>query len=146
MVQLPTAILMVSNFDNRARWIYLDGREHTDTDLFAPAYQGEAIGRWEDDALVVVTRNVGAKKHFLNDSIPLSEYFQMVERMTLSDDGEQLQIEYTLTPPHTWEGDRVETKTFVRQHRVDHLESPCVPDMNLGMPGTQGDYVEFDTD
>jgi hypothetical protein len=146
MVQLPTAILMVSNFDNRARWIYLDGREHTDTDLFAPAYQGEAIGSWEDDALVVVTRNFGAKNHFLNDSIPLSEDFQMVERMRLSDDGEQLQIEYTLTDPQNWEGDWVETKTFVRQHRVDHLESPCVPDMNLGMPGTQGDYVEFDTD
>jgi hypothetical protein len=146
MIHLPTSILMVSNFDNRVRWIYLDGREHTDSDLFAPAYQGEAIGRWEDDALVVVTRNFGAKNHFLNDSIPLSEEFQMVERITLSDDGEQLQIEYTLTDPQNWEGDWAETKTFVREHRVDHLESPCVPDLNLGMPGTQGDYVEFDTE
>jgi hypothetical protein len=146
MVQLPTAILMVSNFDNRARWIYLDGREHTDPDIFAPAYQGESIGRWEDDALVIVSRNFGAPNHFLNDSIPLSGSFEMVERITVSEDGEQLQIEYTLTDPENWDGDWVETKTFVREHRVDHLESPCVPDLNLGMPGTQGDYVEFDTE
>jgi hypothetical protein len=44
MVQLPTAIIMVSNFDNRVRWIHLDGREHTDPDIHAPAYQGESTG------------------------------------------------------------------------------------------------------
>jgi hypothetical protein len=146
MVQLPTAIIMVSNFDNRVRWIYLDGREHTDPDIYAPAYQGESIGRWQGDALVVETRNFGARHHYLNDSIPLSEDFTMIERITLSEDGETLQIEYTLTDPQNWEGDWVETKTFVREHRVDHLESPCVPDQNVGMPGTGGPYVEFDLD
>jgi hypothetical protein len=146
IVQLPTAILMVSNFDNRVRWIYLDGREHTDPDLFAPAYQGEAIGSWEDETLVVETRNFGAKNHFLNDSIPLSEEFVMLERYSLSEDGETLEIEYTLTDPENWEGDWTEIKTFVREHRVDHLESPCVPDLNEGMPGTGGPYVEFDLD
>jgi hypothetical protein len=146
LVQLPTAILMVSNFDNRVRWIYLDGREHTDPDLFAPAYQGESIGRWEGDTLVVETRNFGARNHFLNDSIPLSEEFVMVERYSLSEDGEMLRIDYTLTDPQNWEGDWTETKTFAREHRVDHLESPCVPDLNEGMPGTSGPYVEFDLD
>jgi hypothetical protein len=146
MIQLPTAVLMVSNFDNRVRWIYLDGREHTDPDIFAPAYHGESIGTWEGDALVVHTKNFGARNHFLNDSIPLSADFEMIERISLSEDGESMQIEYTLTDPQNWEGDWVETKTFIREHRVDHLESPCVPDLNEGLPGTQGEYVEFDLD
>src|SRR5690606_30936035 len=123
MVQLPTAILIVSNFDNRVRWIYLDGREHTDADLFAPAYQGEAIGSWHDDALVVVTHNFVAKIHFLLYSFPPTQDFHLVGLVTLSDDGEPLLTVYTVAVPRIWEFAWVETTSSVPQHRADHLES-----------------------
>src|SRR5215510_15264610 len=56
MIQLPTAIYMVSHFMNSVRVIYLDGREHTDPDIVVRTFNGESIGRWETDTLVVDTK------------------------------------------------------------------------------------------
>ena len=47
MIQLPTAIYMVSEFMNSVRTIYLDGRQHTDPDIVVRTFNGESIGRWE---------------------------------------------------------------------------------------------------
>ena len=55
MIQKPTAIFMVSGFMNSTRIIYLDGRKHTDPDLVIPSFNGESIGHWEGDTLVVDT-------------------------------------------------------------------------------------------
>ena len=47
MIQLPTAIYMISHFMNSVRIIYLDGRAHTDPDIVVRTFNGESIGRWE---------------------------------------------------------------------------------------------------
>ena len=49
MIQLPTAIYMVSGFMNSTRIVYLDGRTHTDPDVVVRTFNGESIGRWEGD-------------------------------------------------------------------------------------------------
>src|SRR5688572_20915754 len=56
MIQLPTAIYMISEFMNSFRVIYLDGRQHTDPDVVVRTFNGESIGRWEGDTLVVEDR------------------------------------------------------------------------------------------
>src|SRR5688572_31965594 len=56
MIQLPTAIYMISEFMNSFRVIYLDGRPHTDPDVVVRTFNGESIGRWEGDTLVVEDR------------------------------------------------------------------------------------------
>src|SRR5262249_36951193 len=53
MVQKPTAIYMISGFMNSVRIIYLDGRKHTDPDVVVRSFNGESIGQWENDTLVV---------------------------------------------------------------------------------------------
>ncbi len=58
MIQLPTAIYMISEFMNSLRVIYLDGRTHTDPDVVVRTFNGESIGRWEGDTLVVDTRQL----------------------------------------------------------------------------------------
>src|SRR5690606_26785830 len=55
-IQLPTAIYVISGFNNSVRTIFLDGREHSDPDLVVPSYNGESVGRWEGDTLVVHTK------------------------------------------------------------------------------------------
>jgi len=55
MIQKPTVIFMVSGFMNSTRIIYLDGRKHTDPDIIIPSFNGESIGHWEGDSLVVDT-------------------------------------------------------------------------------------------
>ena len=56
MIQLPTAIYMVSGFMNSTRIVYLDGRTHTDPDVVVRTFNGESIGRWEGETLVIDTQ------------------------------------------------------------------------------------------
>src|SRR5207237_4929727 len=57
MIQLPTAIFMIQELMNSLRVIYLDGRSHTDTEIAVRSFNGESIGHWEGDTLVVDTTN-----------------------------------------------------------------------------------------
>ncbi|MGI9264603.1 MAG: hypothetical protein ACR2QU_06730, partial [Gammaproteobacteria bacterium] len=65
-IQLPTAIYMVSNFNNSFRQIFLDDREYTDPDRVIYTYNGESIGQWEDDELVVNTRYIETYNHYID--------------------------------------------------------------------------------
>src|SRR6266705_1285492 len=56
MVQLPTVIYMTSAFMNSMRSISLEGRPHSDPDIVVPSFNGESIGRWEGNTLVVDTK------------------------------------------------------------------------------------------
>src|SRR4030095_10123501 len=56
-IQVPTAVFMISVVNNSVRTIFLDGRDHTDPDLVVPSYNGESIGRWEGDTLVVHSKH-----------------------------------------------------------------------------------------
>ena len=87
MIQLPTAIYMVSGFMNSMRIIYLDGRPHTDPDIVVPSFNGESIGHWENDTLVVDSKYFVDDHHWLDSGIPLTDAFHMIERMRLIDKG-----------------------------------------------------------
>src|SRR5687767_15524323 len=81
MIQLPTAIYMVSEFMNSFRTIFLDGRQHTDPDVVVRTFNGESVGRWEGDTLVVDTRHfTDLDKHWVDQGIPASKDFRMIER------------------------------------------------------------------
>lgn len=140
VIQLPTAIVMISNFENQVRWIYMDGREHSDPDLYVPSYNGESIGHWEGDTLVVDTRNVETKKHWIAAGVPISDQFRLIERIKLSDDGEGLEIENIMTDPENWQGQWTGTKKYKREHKVDFLEVHCLPDLNEGIPAISDEY------
>ena len=92
MIQKPTAIYMISGFMNSVRIIYLDGRKHTDPDIIIPSFNGESIGHWEGDTLVVDTVGFVDDHHWLDSGIPLSDKTHMVERMRLLNDGATLEI------------------------------------------------------
>jgi hypothetical protein len=142
MIQLPTAIYMVSHFMNSLRVVYLDGREHTDPDLVVPSFNGESIGRWEGDTLVVDTRYFPGHHHWMDQggaSIPASDELHIVERFRLIDDGNGLEIEYTMTDPKSWVGEWNVTKWFDRVHDVDISEVECLPDLNDYMSSTRSD-------
>jgi hypothetical protein len=130
------------NFENQTRWIYLDGRSHSDPNVYVPSYNGESIGHWESDTLVVDTRNFETHQHYIDRLVPLSEQFRIIERIRSIDNGDRLSIEFTMTDPENWEGDWVVTKTFRRQERMDFVESPCLPNTNEGLPAMQGEYTE----
>jgi hypothetical protein len=144
MIQLPTAIYMVSEFMNSLRIVYLDGREHTDPEIVVPSFNGESIGRWEGDTLVVDTKYFPGHHHWMDQggaSIPASDQLHIVERIKMIENGATLQIEYTMTDPKSWKGEWKFTKRFNRLHDVDIAEVECLPDLNDNLPATSSESL-----
>jgi hypothetical protein len=140
MVQVPTAIYMISGFMNSVRIIYTDGRAHTPADEVIRSFNGESIGRWEGSTLVVDTRFFPGHHHWIDQggsAVPASEDLVIVERFTMRPDG-RMDIEYAMTDPKGWEGEWKMTKTFRRVEDTDITEAECTPDLNEHMPSTKG--------
>jgi len=139
MVQLPTVIYMISHFENSVRIIYLDGRQHTDPDIVVRTFNGESIGRWEGDTLVVNTKYFPGHHHWMDQggaSVPASEDLQITERFKMLPDG-RMDIEYQMTDPQNWVGEWKMTKTFRRRDDADITEVQCLPDLNDTLPATK---------
>src|SRR5262245_36312958 len=108
MVQIQTAIYMISGFMNSVRIVYLDGRKHTDPDIIVRTYNGESIAHWEGNDLVVDTVGFRGDHHWMDQggvAIPAGEQLHIVERFRMVSEGKQLEIEYTMTDPEHWEGE-----------------------------------------
>jgi len=138
MIQKPTAIYMISGFMNSVRIIYLDGRPHSDPDTVIPSFNGESIGHWEGDALVVDTKYFPGEHQWVDAGIPASDQLHIVERMRLIDEGKNLEIAYTLSDPKSWEGEWKMTKRWRRVDDQDITEASCLPDLNAHMPSVTG--------
>jgi len=135
-IQLPTAVYMISGFNNSVRSIFLDGRSHSDPDLVVPSYNGESVGTWEGDTLVVRTKYFEPDNHYIDHGIPTSDEFEMVERIRLAEDGTVMEVEYIMTDPQMWEGEWRSTKRFTRQDYTDINEANCILAYNENLPGT----------
>ena len=143
MIQLPTAIYMVSEFMNSLRIIYLDGRPHSDPDVVVRSFNGESIGTWENDTLVVDTKFFVGHHHWIDSGVPASDALHIIERMKLINNGQTLEIEYTFEDPKTFEGTWKTTKRWNRTDDRDIAEVSCLPDLNDHMPSTRsGDNVK----
>ncbi len=137
MVQEPTAIFMMFGFTNSLRTIYLDGRKFTDPDVAVPSYNGESIGHWEGDALVVHTKYLEPNQHFIDMGLPVSDQFEITERIRLLDKGQTLQIDYSMTDPKNWKGEWTSTKRWMRVDYSDVFEVECLPNLNQHLPSTE---------
>lgn len=135
-IQLPTAIYVISGFNNSVRTIFLDGRDFSDPDLVVPSYNGESIGHWEGDTLVVTTKYFESDNHWIDTGLPVSWDFQIVERIRLIEGGKVMEVEYIMTDPQNWEGEWRSTKRFNREDRTDINESECILANNAHLPGT----------
>ncbi|MGH9685585.1 MAG: hypothetical protein ACRD5K_00650 [Candidatus Acidiferrales bacterium] len=137
MIQLPTAIYMVSGFENALRIIYIDGRPHTDPDIVVRSFNGDSVGHWEGDTLVVDTTSMVTAHHWIDSGLPLSDEFRIIERMRLINDGKTLEIKYIMTDPKNWDGEWTSTKKWQRQDDTDITEVECTPDLNTHLLSTQ---------
>ncbi len=142
MIQLPTAIYMISELMNSLRIVYLDGRPHTDPDLAIPSFNGESIGHWEGDTLVVETKHFVDHHHWIHDrlGIPASDELHITERIRMVEDGRVMEIHFTLRDPKVFEGEWEYTKWWNRVDDRDIAEVECLPDLNDHMPTVHSDY------
>jgi hypothetical protein len=135
MIQTPTAIYMISEFMNSLRTVFLDGRSHTDEDIVVRTFNGESVGRWEGDTLVVETRNfIDDEHHWVDQGVPASGELRIVERIRMVDN--QLEIAMTLTDPKSWEGEWKGVRRWNRVNDIDVQEVECRPDLNEHLQST----------
>jgi len=136
MIQMPTSIFMIQELMNSLRVVYMDGRPHTDPDIAVRSFNGESIGHWEGDTLVIDTINFVDDHHWIHDrsGIPGSDALHIVERIRMQNNGNRLEVEYTLTDPKVFVGDWKMTKHWDRVTDRDIAEVECLPDLNDHMP------------
>ena len=138
MIQKPTVIHMISGFMNSVRIIYLDGRKHTDPDVVIPSFNGESVGHWENDTLVVDTNGFVNDHHWVDNGVPASDALHVVERIRLIDRGATLEIQYAMTDSKSWEGEWKWTKRWRRVDDQEITEATCLPDLNQHLLSTGG--------
>jgi hypothetical protein len=135
VVQLPTEVLLISMFANNVRWIYTDGRSHPADDDLVLTYNGHSIGHWEGKSLVVDTIGMTDDHHSIQDGIPTGSKLHVIERFSLSADGNTLQDEFTMTDPDNWVGQWKSTKHYVRDDHADIEEHLCIYEQMSKLPG-----------
>jgi hypothetical protein len=109
---------------HEVRRIFLDGREISE-DLPNRA-MGYSLGHWEGSTLVVETDKL--KPGFVDlAGQPLSEHAHVVERMSLSDDGQTLRSELTLYDPENYKRPVTRYRTWNRTPETVILEYDCDP-------------------
>ena len=100
-------------------------------------YNGESIGKYEGDTLVVETRYIETWNHYIDAGIPISEEFKVVERIRMLEAGKVLEIEYIMTDPNGWVGEWRNKKRWLRLDHTDIAQVDCLPDLNDNIPSTQ---------
>jgi hypothetical protein len=95
VIQTQRQVVLMFATGLRARRVYTDGRRHDDD--IDPSFNGESIGQWRGDTLVVDTR--GFKDTWLDsDGAPHSEALRVVERIRRLPSG-RLEDRMTLEDP-----------------------------------------------
>jgi hypothetical protein len=96
IVQTPTHLVILAEMGFSVRIIPLDGRPHLPATL--RDWQGDSVGRWEGDTLVVETTNFNDKVIFRGSS---RARLRLVERFTRVNAG-QIMYRLTVEDPDTW--------------------------------------------
>ncbi len=84
IVQSPTVVAILFEYQRTFRIIYLDGREHPKD--WEPDWYGHSLGHWEGDTLVVDTVNLNDQSwvdtagHQHSDKLHLTERFQKIDK------------------------------------------------------------------
>ncbi len=90
-------VLLRSEYYDTERRIFMDGHGHPEDG--ERTNHGHSIGWWEDDVLVVDTRNFTDHRSPYQNGLPSGPEKHVVERYDLSEDGSSLMVEIFLEDP-----------------------------------------------
>jgi len=135
MMQYPTAIFMVSRLNNEYRAIWLDGRQREPEASRDKNWNGESLGHWEGDTLVVETTGFTDDNHLIQLGVVTGDQLKIVERIKVINDGNTMVTEYIMTDPEHWVGEWRHVKFRDRILRADVREATCLPSDNELLPG-----------
>lgn len=90
-------VTIIFETESQVRRVFLDRAEHLPFDELDPSYNGDSIGHWDGDVLVVDTVGFNTLTE-LGGQVPHSEQLHLVERFRYID-GDTIQLDMTITDP-----------------------------------------------
>jgi len=110
-LQTPKVVYIIWQPDQIVRPVYMNVPHSANP---KPSWNGESVGHYEGDTLVVDTIGQTTKSFVDLYRTPHSEKLRVVERFRMIDGGKKMQVEITVDDPVTfkqpWKGTRVWTK------------------------------------
>jgi hypothetical protein len=131
IVQTPTEVIQLFEYDHLVRHIYTDGRQHNDPD---PTFMGDAIGHWEGDTLVVDSIGFNDKTWLDRVGHPHSDQMHIVERFRRAD-ARTIEMNMTIEDPVAYTQPIQKHMIFRLQPTWKIQEHVCADD---------ADFLEFD--
>jgi hypothetical protein len=132
IVQTPTEVIFLYEYDHTVRHVFTDGRKHPEDVTLT--YMGDSIGRWDGDTFVVDTVGFNEKTwldrvgHGHSDQLHVVERFQ---RVNLND----LEVDLTIEDPKALAKPWVGHLTFQLHANWSISEQVCADN---------GDFVTFE--
>ena len=127
IVQTPKLVLLLSEGNTHSyRRFFLDGRPHN-LEVEPTRWNGDSIGHWEGNTLVVDTIGFNDKSWLDSTGKPHSEALHVIERFRRPDVG-HLEIAYTLEDPQAFTKPYLFTRRFTLVTDRDLHEYFCASD------------------
>lgn len=136
MLHTPGRVTIIFETESQVRRIFLDRTEHLPFDELDPSYNGDSIGHWEGDTLVVDTIGFNTLTE-LGGGIPHSEEMRLVERFRYID-GDTIQVDMTITDPLALAAPIERTFIFSKRPDWRIREYSCLEN-NRDAPGASGE-------
>lgn len=113
---------------NDFRTIWMDGREMPKRQPHEYTYNGDSIGHWEGNTLVIETRNITGPNTAISPNEPKSDNFWVIERWTPVS-ADKLSSEVTFKDEDRFTDTYTETFTFTRNPKGETGPQPraCIP-------------------
>lgn len=130
IVQMPSQVIMIFEYDHFVRHIYTDRREHLAN--MKSTWMGDSIGNWQGETFVVDTVGFNDKSWLDQVGHPHSEALHLVERIRRADH-ETLQDDIEIDDPkaysRAWSGKQIfklrpgwHLREFICE---DHMDEPA---------------------
>ena len=122
IIQTPKEVIELFEYDHIVRHIHTDGRKHP-ADV-KPTYNGNSIGHWEGDTLVVDTIGLNGKNWLDRVGHPESNQMHILERIHRVDD-KTLQVDFIFDDPKSYVRPWTAQVRFLLHPDWDILEHVC---------------------
>lgn len=124
IVETPTHLFILTESVHAYRQVFMDGRKHPSGDDLQLSWQGDSIGRWEGDTLVVDTVGFNDLTWFDNYGHVHSDRMHVIERFTRVDLG-HLRTTVTVDDPGAYTRPFTLTYTAELMPSAELLEYIC---------------------
>ncbi len=137
ILHTPGRITFIFEAESQVRRIFLDRKEHLPFDDLDPTYNGDSIGRWEGNVLVIDT--IGFNTEATVRGLPHSEDLHIVERIRWLDN-DTIEDEITMTDKTAWTRPIVQKVVYSKRPDWRIREYSC-QENNRDAPNAAGERV-----